>query len=202
MQILKRVVSLKINDIQVKRRNKNLYIFNIWSEQSIVLAAINQNTEKKWHKRMKHLSKLNVRRLEQMFTNIKLIKILLKKNACFVCAEACMKTKTHRNFICSNYYVNELIHNDLTELFNFNVYKIKYYIIFLNDWFKRSEIYLFNRKNDVFKIFENYKKIHEHENCRIQRLRSDNENEYNNHAYHERLFEKNIQWKLIILDNF
>ena len=41
MQILKKVVSLKINDIQVKKRNKNFYIFNVWSEQSITFAAIN-----------------------------------------------------------------------------------------------------------------------------------------------------------------
>ena len=61
MQILKKIVSLKINDIQVKKRNKNFYIFDVWSEQSIVFATINQNTEKKWHKRMKQLSKFNVR---------------------------------------------------------------------------------------------------------------------------------------------
>ena len=142
---------------------------------------------------MKHLNKLNVRRLQQMFTNMNLIKILLKKNACFVCAETRMKTKIYRNFIRLSRHVNELIHNDLTEFFDFNVYKIKYYIIFLNDWFKCSEIYFFNRKSNVFKVFENYKKIHEHENCRIRRLRSDNENEYNNYAFHKRLFEKSIQ---------
>ena len=141
---------------------------------------------------MKHLSKFNVRRLQQMFTNMNLIKIFLKKNACFVCAEVRMKTKIHKNFIRSNRYINELIYNDLTEFFDFNVYEIKYYIIFLNDWFKRSEIYLFNRKSNVFKIFENYKKIHEHEDCRIRRLRSDDENEYNNHAFHERIFEESI----------
>ena len=141
---------------------------------------------------MKHLNKSNVRRLQQMFTNMNLIKILLKKNACFVCTEARMKTKTHRNFSRLSRYINKLIHNDLTEFFNSNVYKVKYYIIFLNDWFKRSEIYFFNWKIDVFKVFENYKKTYEHENCRIRRLRSDNKNEYNNHAFHERLFEKSI----------
>ena len=151
---------------------------------------------------MKHLNKFNIRRLQQMFTSMNLIKTFSKKNACSVCAEARIKTKTYKNFIRSNRYVNELIHNDLTEFFDFNVYKVKYYIIFLNDWFKRSEIYFFNRKSDVFKIFENYKKIYEHENCRIRRLQSDDEDEYNNHAFHERLFKKNIQWKFIILDNF
>ena len=82
---------------------------------------------------MKHLSKFNVRRLQQMFTNMNLIKILLKKNACSVCAEVRIKTKVYKNFIHSNCYVNELIHNDLTKFFDFNIYKIKYYIIFLND---------------------------------------------------------------------
>ena len=82
---------------------------------------------------MKHLNKLNVRRLQQMFTSMNLIKTFLKKNACFVCAEARMKTKTYKNLIHSNRYVNELIHSDLTKFFDFNVYKVKYYIIFLND---------------------------------------------------------------------
>ena len=44
-----------------------------------------------------------------------------------------MKTKAHRNFIRLSRYVNELIYNDLAKLFDFNVYEIKYYIIFLND---------------------------------------------------------------------
>ena len=82
---------------------------------------------------MKYLNKFNVRRLQQMFTNINLIKIFLKKNAYSVCVEVRMKTKTHKNFIRSNRYVNELIHSDLTKFFDFNVYEIKYYIIFLND---------------------------------------------------------------------
>ena len=141
---------------------------------------------------MKHFNKFNVRRLQQMFTSINLIKILLKKNVCFICAKARMKTKIHKNLIHSNFHVNELIHNDLTEFFNFNVCEVKYYIIFLNNWFKRSEIYFFNRKSDAFKVFKNYKKIHEHENCRIRRLRSDDESEYNNYAFHERLFKESI----------
>ena len=81
---------------------------------------------------MTRLSKFNVRRLQQMFTNINLIKFI-KKNVCSICTEICIKTKIHKNFIRLCCYINELIHNDLTELFNFNVYKIKYYIIFLND---------------------------------------------------------------------
>ena len=82
---------------------------------------------------MKHLSKLNVRRLQQIFTNINLIKIFLKKNVCSICAEIRMKTKIHKNFIHLNCYVNELIYNDLTKFFKFNVCEVKYYINFLND---------------------------------------------------------------------
>ena len=82
---------------------------------------------------MKHLSKFNVCRLQQMFTNINLFKTFLKKNACSICVEIRIKMKIHKNFICSNHYVNELIYNDLTKLFNFNVCEIKYYINFLNN---------------------------------------------------------------------
>ena len=82
---------------------------------------------------MKYLNKFNVRRLQQMFTNINLIKIFLKKNACSICAEIRMKIKIHKNFIRLNRYVNKLIHNDLTKFFEFNVCEIKYYINFLND---------------------------------------------------------------------
>ena len=82
---------------------------------------------------MKYLNKLNVRCLQQMFTNMNLIKIFLKKNACSICAEIRMKTKIHKNFIRSNRYINELIYNNLTEFFNFNVCEVKYYINFLND---------------------------------------------------------------------
>ena len=130
-------------------------------------ATINEEIEKEWYKRMKHLNKLNVCRLQQMFTNMNLIKTFLKKNACSICAEIRMKTKAHKSFIRSNYYVNKLIHNDLAESFEFNMCKIKYYINFLNDWFKRFEIFFLNRKSNAFKIFENYKKTYKHEKCRI-----------------------------------
>ena len=193
MQICKKVVDLKINDIQVKKRNKNLYIFNVWSEQSTIFTIINKEIEKKWHKRMKYLSKFNVRHLQQMFTNMNLIKIFSKKNACSICAETRMKMKIHKSFIRPSCYVNELIYNDLTKFFEFNVCEIKYYINFLNNWLKRFEIFLLNRKNNVFKAFKNYKKIHEYKECRIRRLRSDDENEYNNYVFHERLFEESIQ---------
>ena len=62
-----------------------------------------------------------------------LIKIFLKKNVYSICAEIRMKTKIHKNLIRSNCYVNKLIHNNLTDLFEFNVCEIKYYINFLND---------------------------------------------------------------------
>ena len=81
---------------------------------------------------MKYLNKFNVRRLQQMFTNINLIKICLKKNACLICAKVRMKIKVYKNFICLSCYVNKWIHNDLIKLFEFNIYKIKYYINFLN----------------------------------------------------------------------
>ena len=142
---------------------------------------------------MKHLNKFNVRRLQQMFTNINLIKTFSKKNACSICAETRIKTKIHKSFIHLNRYVNELIHSDLTKFFKFNVCEIKYYINFLNDWFKRFKIFFLNRKNDVFKVFENYKKIHEYEKCRIRRLRNNNKNEYNHYVFHERFFKENIQ---------
>ena len=202
MQICKKTVDLRINGIQVKKRNKDFYILDVWSEQSTALAAINEEIEKEWHKRMKHLSKLNVHRLQQMFTGMNLIKTLLKENACSICAETRMKTKTHKSFIRSGRYINELIHSDLIKSFDFSVCGARYYISFLDDWFKRFEIFLLNRKSDAFKVFENYKKVHEHGECRIRRLRSDDENEYNNHAFHERFFEEGIQWKFIILDNF
>ena len=82
---------------------------------------------------MKYLNKFNVRRLQQMFTNINLIKIFLKKKVCLICVEIYMKTKIYKNFIRSNHYINELIHNALIKFLNFNVCKVKYYINFLND---------------------------------------------------------------------
>ena len=73
-----------------------------------------------------------------------LIKIFLKKNACSTCVKIRMKTKIHKSFIRLNCYVNELIYNDLTELFKLNVCEIEYYINFLNDRFKRFKIFFLN----------------------------------------------------------
>ena len=82
---------------------------------------------------MKYLSKFNICRLQQMFTSINLIKTFFKKNICSIYAEICIKTKIYKSFIRSSCYVNELIYNNFTKFFNFNVREIKYYIIFFND---------------------------------------------------------------------
>ena len=50
MQIYKRIVELKINDISIKKRNENFYILDVWNEQSTILATINEKIEKEYYK--------------------------------------------------------------------------------------------------------------------------------------------------------
>ena len=71
----------------------------------------------------------------------------------------------------------------------------KYFITFLDDWTKRSEVEIIESKSDAFPAFKRYQARNEHGETRISRLRTDYGGEYEDYAFDVYRADHGIMWE-------
>ncbi len=145
-----------------------------------------------WHARLKHLRKQNVRRLVKMSNEKNLIKFVVDKNFCESCIMIKQKIKSHNNFVIFDKHFLNLMWSDLVQFFVFND-KIKYFVIFLCDFIKRSMIYVLRVKLNTFDVFKHFQQHNKHENNRVRRFRTNWEKKYFNNEFDNHRFEHDIE---------
>jgi hypothetical protein len=111
-----------------------------------------------------------VRRLIKMTDEINLIKFVANKNSCESCIVIKQKVESHNNFVIFDKHFLNLMWSDLVQFFVSHD-KVKYFVIFLCDFIKRSVIYVLRVKSDTFNVFRHFQQHNEHENNRVRRLR-------------------------------
>ncbi len=87
--------------------------------------------------------------------------------------------------------------SNLVQSFVFND-KIKYFVIFLCDFIKRSMNYVFRVKLNTFDVFKHFQQHNKHEDNRVRHLRTNWEKEYFNDEFDNHRFEHDIKWKSIV----
>jgi hypothetical protein len=150
-----------------------------------------------WHTRLKHLKKQNIQRLVKMSNEMNLIKFVANKNSCESCIVIKQKIKSHNNFVIFDKHFLNFVWSDLVQSFVFND-KIKYFVTFLYDFIKRSIIYVFRVKLNIFDVFRHFQQHNEHENNRTRRFRTNWEEKYFSDEFDKHCFEHDIEWKLIV----
>ncbi len=85
-------------------------------------------------------------------------------------------------------FVEFLISND----------KTWYFVTFLCDFIKRSMIYVFRVKLNMFEVFKHFQLHNEHEDNRVRRFRTNWRKEYSNNEFNDYRFEHEIEWKSIV----
>jgi hypothetical protein len=161
-------------------------------------SAINKKILNIWHARLKHLREQNLRRLAKMSNKMNLIKSVANKNFCKSCIVIKQKVESHNNFVILDKHSLNLMWSDLVQSFVFKD-KIKYFVIFLYDFIKRSMIYVLRVKFNTFDAFRHFQQHNERENNRVCRLRIDWERKYFNDEFDNHRFEHEIEWKSIML---
>ncbi len=151
-----------------------------------------------WHARLKHLKEQNVRRLTKMSKSMNLIKFVVQRESCEFCIVIKQKFESHKSLVIFDKHFLNLMWNDLVEFFVSND-KIKYFVTFLCDFIKRSVIYVLRVKSSTFEAFRHFQLHNEHENNRVQRLRTNWEEEYSSNEFDDYRFEHDIEWKSIVL---
>jgi len=159
--------SIKICNIYVNNKQGNYK--TIYSLQS---NNLDQYSLSIWHKRLCH------------FYNNNLIKYLnghtINKTLCIGCKISKLKKEPFRKTLnARSPRPLELIHSDIIGPLKESRNNFKYILTFLDDFTRKSWIYLLKRKSEVPEIFENFIRMVTNEsNLTITKIQSDNGKEY------------------------
>ena len=66
------------------------------------------------------------------------------------------KAGEHKSYICPKKYLLDLIYSDITKSFNYSCKGSKYFIIFLNNYNKRLEVEVLEKKSNIYTAYLRY----------------------------------------------
>lgn len=104
-------------------------------------------------------------------------------DTCIACAKQSISFEPHINHIEPGTYPNKLIHSDLVGPLSILTASAKYFITFLDDKTKRSEVHFLKDKSGAFSAFKNFKMRWEHGHNTIKQFHIDYGGEYADHNF-------------------
>lgn len=189
--------------IIAEKQHNNLYTFCIWTSRKSAVAltatsspTLNEDSLNVWHARLGHLGEQNIKRLANgMATGIDLRKPIPHRDACGPCAEQQIRSEPHVDHIKPGAYPNELVHSDLVGPLDITSAGAKYFVTFLDDKTKGSEVHFLKEKSGAFLAFKNFKIRWEHGHNTIKRLHTDYGGEYVDHDFEDFRHDHGIRWE-------
>ena len=203
------------NNILVKSASKtrNIYILNVSQSTTKIVALIQKNTRalfivlmfnedavELWHRRIRHLNEIDLKRLVNISKNITLTQKPRVKPIC----ETYSKTKSSRKV--SRRQQREIlekldkVHIDLRGPFNVSsVNEVKYYMLLTNQATLRIWYFTYKHKNETFKLFRDWKTQVKNElEYKLKIVRIDNDTEFINDDFKILLKNLKVIIKLIV----
>lgn len=157
---------------------------------------INEETLNLWHARMGHLGHQNIRKLAGLSKGMDLTKKVVGTEPCAPCAIKKAKNAPHKSHIRPGERSNDLIHSDICGPITPRGFGGgKYFITFLDDYDKRSEVEVIERKSDAFAAFKRFQLRNEHGDFTVRRLRSDYGGEYEDYGFDIYRADHGITWE-------
>ena len=157
---------------------------------------INDETVNLWHARLGHLGHQNVKKLSKLSKGMDLTKEIVGKEPCAPCAIKKGKNAPHKSQIRPARRECELIHSDICGPITPRGHKGgRYFITFLDDWTKRSEVEIIESKSDAFPAFKRYQTRSEHGDTKIRRFRTDYGGEYEDYDFDVYRADHGIMWE-------
>ena len=195
---------METEEIIAKKRRNNLYTFPSWRSERFValtaVATINKNSLHVWYARLRHLGEQNIKRLANMANRIDLRKTIPHNDTCTACAKQSISSEPHTDHIEPGTYPNELIHSNLVGPLSLSAAGVKYFVMFLDDKTKKSEVHFLKDKSRAFSAFKNFKVRWEHGHNTIKRLHTNYGEEYVDHNFELFQHEHGIRWKPTVRD--
>ena len=156
----------------------------------------NQETEAYYHRCLGHSG--DVKQLSRY--GINLSKEVNDKVPCKSCVIKKMTQVRHTAHIRPGRRPMELIHSDIGQIKKTSDGK-KFFITFMDDYTKVSEVEIIEAKDKAFAAFRRYLQRNEKGNNRCNRLRTDWGGEYSDHGFDRWRGERGIMWEPIVPKN-
>jgi len=173
MKIIKRaLVVLKARKIAV-----NLFVLMREThhkvEASIASASPSEEKTMMWHKKLGHMSQKGLK----ILSDKKLLRGLTKVTLTF--CEHCVISKQHRlkfgTSTSKSECILDLIHSDVWQAPVVSLEGARYFVSFIDDFFRRCWVYPIRRKADVLAVFKTFKaRVELESKKKIKCLRIDN----------------------------
>lgn len=106
-------------------------------------------------------------------------------DACGPCAKTGMKVESHKDPVQPGKAPLDLVYSDVHGPFPESYDGAKYFVSFLDDWDKSSDIILLGGKSDALAAFQLFQRRHERGDQHVHRLCTDNGGEYSSHKFEE-----------------
>ncbi len=148
-----------------------------------------------WHQRLSHLNMASLTKLEKMVNGMNLKEVPLHH----VC-EACIEGKHQRTSFPKDEVTRaskllELVHSDVCALMKTTSHGgAQYFVTFIDDFSRKTHVYLLKAKGEVFDKFKAYKALVENQNgMKIKTLQFNNRREFVSKTFDNFLHECGIQ---------
>ncbi len=147
-----------------------------------------------WHQRLSYLNMASFLKLEKMVNGMNLKEVSMHH----VC-EACIESKHQRTSFPKDEATKaskllELVHNDVCGLMKTTSRGgARYFVTFINDFPRKTHVYLLKAKGKVFDKFKAYKALVENQtSMKIKTLQSDNGGKFASKKFNDFLHECGI----------
>lgn len=196
------VVTDKNKKVHIRAdRVGNLYHVRLGQQYSNNVQMVKKPIDM-WHERLGHI---NERDLKAMVKNNLVHGLKFDDSEKLSDCETCLSQKmTCKPFPKSSEErtnsLLEIVHTDVCGPMRHESYgKKKYFVTFIDDKSRWCEVYFIANKNDVFKVFQEYKAyVEKMTGLKIKNLQSDNGREYINTEFDEFLKKEGIRRRLTV----
>lgn len=167
----------------------------MFSSSSSSKGTVKEESQEMWHRRLGHLNSRSMALMNKgMVTGIKYNSDIF--NPCVACIEG---KQTRAPFPKKSYtratQLLGLVHTDLCgPMPTQSIGGARYFLIFIDDFSRKTFVYFLHNKDEVFEHFRNFKNLVENEtNHKIKIIRSDNGGEFINYKLQAYLKENGIK---------
>jgi hypothetical protein len=178
------------------RREKNLYLLNVnVRKKSANVAKSSNERTTLWHQRLGHLNMASLTKLEKMVNGMNLKEVPLH-HVCEACIEGKhQRTSFPKDEATSVSKILELVHSDVCgPMKTTSRGGARYFVTFIDDFSRKTHVYLLKAKGEVFDKFKAYKALVENQiGMKIKTLRSDNGGEFVSKKFDNFLHDSGIQ---------
>lgn len=187
---------------KAKRIGDLYYLETIPSETANVVHLNKKSMIEQWHLKFGHLNEASLREICRK----KLVfGVEIEKNEKLPPCEVCVKGKQTQNpfpigDMKRTTRLLEIVHSDVCgPMRTQSIGGAKYFVTFIDDKSRWSEIYFLKKKSDVFEAFQNFKSHAEnHTGEKIKFLQTDNGSEYCSRQFDDYLAKNGIRRRLSV----